>query len=88
MKFEPKDYIAAATAILTIGTVVWKGGEISAQVLQTNESVRALTPIVGRLDALTSKLEAVTDANSKRIDEHGRRIDMIDARTSGAGQRK
>lgn len=82
MKFEAKDYIAAATAVLTIGTVVWKGGEITAQVAQTNESVKSLVPVVGRLDALTSRLEAVSDANGKRIDEHGRRIDLLEQRSA------
>jgi hypothetical protein len=78
MKFEPKDYVALVTAALTIGSVVWKGGQITAQLEATNESVKQLIPVVGRLDVLTGKLEAVTEASRARIDEHGRRLDLID----------
>jgi hypothetical protein len=79
MKFDSKDWIALATAALTIGSVVWKGGQITAQLEATNESVKQLIPVVGRLDVLTGKLEAVTDANRARIEEHGRRLDMLDS---------
>lgn len=80
MKLEVKDYIAALTAALTIGSVIWKGGEITSQLAQTNESVKALVPVVGRLDALTSRLQATAESDSKRIDEHGRRIELVEQR--------
>lgn len=78
MKFEPKDYIALVAALFTVGSVVWKGGQISAQLDATNDAVRAIVPVVSRLDVLTGRLEAITQANSARIDEHGRRIDHME----------
>lgn len=79
MKFEPKDFIALATAALTVGTVVWKGGEITEKLNATNESVKALVPVVGRLDVLTGKLEVAVDATKARIEEHSRRLDHLEA---------
>ena len=78
MKFEPKDYIAVATALLTVGSVVWKGGQITAQLEATNESVRQLVPVVSRLDVLTGKLEVQSEAIKARLDEHSRRLDNLE----------
>lgn len=80
MKFEVKDYIAAITAVLTVGSVLWKGGEITSQLHQTNEAVKALAPVVGRLDASVAKVEAVADSNKQRINDLVGRIETIERR--------
>jgi hypothetical protein len=78
--WEPKDYIAALTALLTVGSVIWKGGQITTQLEQTNEAVKQLVPVVSRLDATTAKLEAVAESNRIRIDDLTRRVETLERR--------
>jgi hypothetical protein len=80
MKLDMKDYIGIITAAITVGSVVWKGGQISAELESTNNAVRALTPVVQRLDATTAKLEAAADSNKSRLDDLTRRVEIIDSR--------
>lgn len=80
MRLEPKDYIAAVTAVLTVGSVIWKGGQITSQLEATNEAVKQLAPVVGRLDAATARLEAKSEANTTRLGDLTRRVETIEQR--------
>jgi outer membrane murein-binding lipoprotein Lpp len=80
VKFELKDYIAAATAVLTVGSVIWKGGEITSKLEQTAQAVKELAPVVNRLDATTARLEVQADANRSRIDDLTKRVEILESR--------
>jgi outer membrane murein-binding lipoprotein Lpp len=80
VKFEPKDYIAMATAVITVGSVIWKGGQITAQLEATAAAVKELAPIVNRLDATTARLEVQADANRSRIDDLTKRVENLETR--------
>lgn len=81
LKFETKDYIALVTAALTIGSVVWKGGEITSQLAATAKAVEQMAPVVNRLDASTARLEATAEANKSRITDLTRRVELIEQYT-------
>lgn len=83
MKFEPKDYIALATAVLTVGSVVWKGGQITSQLEQTTEAVKTMAPVVNRLDASTARLDAVASSNTMRLSEVTRRLEVLESARMG-----
>lgn len=80
MKLEKKDWIAAITAVMTIGSVLWKGGQITSQLEMTNEAVKQLAPVVTRLDASTARLDARTNANDTRLDDLTRRVEIMEQR--------
>jgi outer membrane murein-binding lipoprotein Lpp len=80
VKFEPKDYIAMATAVITVGSVIWKGGQITAQLEATAAAVKELAPIVNRLDATTARLEVQAEANRSRIDDLTKRVENLETR--------
>lgn len=78
MKFEAKDFIALATAAITVGSVVWKGGQITQQLEATADAVREMAPVVNRLDASTAALMARSDANTTRISDLTRRVETLE----------
>ena len=78
LKFEIKDWIALACAIVTVGSVVWKGGEITAQLQATADAVRQLTPVVHRLDSTTARLEVQAQSNKSRIDDLTKRVENLE----------
>jgi polyhydroxyalkanoate synthesis regulator phasin len=80
VKFELKDWIALLGAALTVGSVLWKGGEITSQLQATTQAVREMAPVVNRLDATTAKLEVQADANKSRIDDLTKRVENLEAR--------
>jgi hypothetical protein len=80
MKLDAKDYFAGLTAVLTIGSVVWKGGQITQQLEATNEAVKQLAPVVTRLDATSARLEVRADANAGRLDDLTRRVENVEQR--------
>lgn len=82
MKFEMKDYIALATAAITVGSVLIKGGQITQQLEATADAVKTMAPVVNRLDASTARLEATADANKSRINDLTRRVEIMEAKGS------
>jgi hypothetical protein len=78
VKFEPKDYIAMATAVITVGSVIWKGGQITAQLEATAQAVKEMAPVVNRLDATTARLDVQASANKSRIDDLTQRIEILE----------
>lgn len=78
MKFDTKDYITLATAAITVGSVVWKGGQITQQLEATADAVRQMAPVVNRLDASTARLEARSDSNVTRINDLTRRVETLE----------
>lgn len=80
LKFEPKDWIALIGAVITVGSVVWKGGQITAQLEATTEAVKQMTPVVNRLDATTARLEVQADANKLRIQDLTRRVEILESK--------
>ena len=84
MKFDPKDYIALATAVITVGSVVWKGGQITQQLEATAEAVRQMAPVVTRLDSATARLDARTESTDTRVSDLTRRVDYLEQRRSDA----
>lgn len=79
IKFDLKDYIAMVGAVLTVGSVIWKGGEITSKLEQTAQAVREMAPVVTRLDATTSRLEERSESNKSRIDDLTKRVENIEA---------
>lgn len=80
LKFEAKDWIAMCGAVITVGSVVWKGGQITAQLEATTEAVKQMAPVVNRLDATTARLEVQADANKLRIQDLTRRVEILESR--------
>ena len=78
MKFEFKDYVALVGALLTVGSVLWKGGEITSKLEQTAQAVRDISPVVHRLDTTTSRLEERATSNKSRIDDLTNRVGHIE----------
>jgi hypothetical protein len=87
LKFETKDWIALTGACITVGSVLWKGGQITAQLEATAEAVRQLSPVVTRLDATTARLEVRSEANKSRIDDLTKRVEIIEERQHQGGKR-
>lgn len=80
LKLEAKDWIALATAVITVGSVIWKGGQITQQLEATTEAVRQMSPVVNRLDAATARLEARSESNVARINDLTSRVETLERR--------
>lgn len=81
MRFDTKDWIALTGAFITVGSVLWKGGEITNRLESTTAAVHQITPIVSRLDSTTARLEVRADSNKARIDDLTKRVEIIEQRS-------
>lgn len=80
-KFEFKDYVALATAAITVGSVMVKGGQITQQLEATADAVKQMAPVVNRLDASSARLDATVEANKSRLGDLTRRVELIEQQT-------